>query len=263
MDLIEIRKKAKELKGQAGAPGPIEPDVVPGGEPAAPPADAPAAPKAKKPRKAARKKGAPAPEDGTPPEQTELPVPSEPETDTGVPVVDAVSMDAPAPVKPSPQSPAGAGLPGDDDEEGEAEDDTVEYLAFRLATEEYAVKVENVREIIRLQKITTVPRAPDFVRGIISLRGVIIPVFNIKRRLGLAETEKARSTRIIVVADGSGLQGIIVDRVTGVARLKRDTIEPPPAVISGVEAEYIEGVGRIGERLLILFNTGKVLEMEG
>jgi len=151
-----------------------------------------------------------------------------------------------------------------DEEEEEAEDENIiEYLAFRLSDEEYAVRVSDIKEIIRPQKITMVPRAPEFVEGIFSLRGVIIPVFDIKKRLGFSNTERERTTRILIVSDGGAAQGIIVDRVTGVARLKADTIEPPPAVIGGVEAEYLEGIGRLDGRLLILFNTARVLSMEG
>ncbi len=95
--------------------------------------------------------------------------------------------------------------------------------------------------------------------GIISLRGVILPVFDIKKRLSLEGGGSRKTSRIIVVADKFGLQGIVVDKVTGVVKLKQSAIEPPPAVIGGVEAEYLHGLGRIGDRLLILFNTDKVL----
>jgi len=151
---------------------------------------------------------------------------------------------------------------GEDDEELEDEN-IVEYLAFMLSEEEYAVRVSDIKEIIRPQKITMVPRAPEFVEGIFSLRGVIIPVFDIKKRLGFADTERDRAARILIVSDGGDAQGIIVDRVTGVARLKEDRIEPPPTVIGGVEAEYLEGIGRLDGRLLILFNTARILSMEG
>ncbi len=137
-----------------------------------------------------------------------------------------------------------------------------EYLAFMLSEEEYALKIEDVREIIRPRKITAVPRAPGFVMGVISLRGMILPVFDIKKRLGLGEAELSRPSRILVVSDRGSEQGIMVDRVTGVVRLGPDDIGPPPSVIGGVEAGYLEGVGRLGDRLLILFDTQKVLSMD-
>lgn len=246
MDLLEIRKKAKEKKEaeeaarKAAAPEDKAPEAQ---DAASEPTAAPEAPKpvqgtpSVKRRKKAEPKPAPAPE----------PVPE------------------PAPA-PLPSQEVGAGEPAPVKEEISTEDepsDIVEYLAFMLGREEYAFKVEDVKEIIRLQQITSVPRAPDFIRGIISLRGVIIPVFDIKKRLGLEGTEKTRSTRIIVVSSDGAPHGVIVDKVTGVARLRADGIEPTPAVIGGVGAEYLEGVGRLGDRLLILFNTARVSAMEG
>ena len=172
---------------------------------------------------------------------------------------DVLSDEVPLPPAP-PEKPADTPATADQAAVEPGEDDQViEYLAFMLASEEYAVKVEDVKEIIRGQSITTVPRTPDFVLGIISLRGVILPVFDIKKRLGLDGGGSRKTARIIVVADNYGLQGIKVDKVTGVVKLKKSAVEPPPAVIGGVEAEYLQGIGRIGDRLLILFNTDKVL----
>lgn len=169
------------------------------------------------------------------------------------------------PQGPPPATPGGdtvmAGFHGED--ATAAEDDIIEYLAFRIADEEYAVKVSDVKEIIRLQRTTRVPRAQEFVEGIISLRGVIIPVFDIKKKLGFKDDGRGRSARIVILSEDGNPQGIIVDRVTGVARLRKGDIEPPPSVICGVEAEYIEGLGRINGKLLILFNTYKILSMEG
>ena len=144
----------------------------------------------------------------------------------------------------------------------EAPVDGAEYLAFMLSDEEYALRIDDVREIIRPRAITAVPRAPGFVMGVISLRGAVMPVFDIKKRLGLGEAEVSRPSRILVVSDKGSEQGIMVDRVTGVVRLGPDDIGPPPSVIGGVGAGYLEGVGRLGDRLLILFDTQKVLSMD-
>ena len=141
--------------------------------------------------------------------------------------------------------------------------DRLELLSFMLAGEEYALKMEDAREIIRWRKPTKVPRAPEHIIGIISLRGVILPVFDIKKRIGLGEFKPSRQTRIVVVSDGrSALSGMVVDSITGVSSMSRGGIEPPPSVISGSEAEFIEGVGRSGDggnRLLILIKTSRVL----
>jgi len=293
MDLLDIRKKAKGLKeaGEAAAQEAAQEAAMaaaPEAEVAEGPPEAavetpvpkpakqavPVQPRVKKRRKKAEK---PAPEleavagldDAAPDDVTAVPGLMDALADALVEEVAAVPPPPPEapvaaaqdlPVPPVPATVDGSGW--DDDGPGDLSE-VVEYLAFRLASEEYAVKVEDVKEIIRLQRITQVPRAPEFVLGIISLRGVIIPVFDIKKRLGLEATERTRSTRIVVLSEKGAPQGIIVDKVTGVARLEASGIEPPPAVIGGVEGEFIEGIGRLDGRLLILFNTGRVLEMEG
>jgi purine-binding chemotaxis protein CheW len=135
----------------------------------------------------------------------------------------------------------------------------VELLAFMLGDEEYALKMEEAREIIRWRKPAKVPRAPEYIIGIISLRGVILPVFDVKKRLGLGELDPSRHTRIIVVSEGGSLSGMVVDRITGVTAVPEREMESAPAVIDGNEAEYIEGVGRAGERLLILIRASRAL----
>jgi purine-binding chemotaxis protein CheW len=294
MDLLEIRKKAKEKKeAEARAK---EAEAGPKSDEGTTPDDA-ARPKPVKKR--SRKKAAPIPADtGQNAETaTKAPAKAAPEAaevlhepagtagvvsgrhadegaTAGVPSTEeaagpGTATPGPSPaqeeayLEPSEGDVSDGTLLGDEEEEDSADEDIIEYLAFMLSGEEYAVKVEDVDEIIRLQKITMVPRAYDFVEGIISLRGVIIPVFDIKKRLGLETGERGRSTRIVIVSDDENPQGIIVDRVTGVARLRESAIEPPPAVIGGVEGEYLDGVGRIADRLIILFNTKKVLEMDG
>lgn len=268
MDLLEIRKKAKEKEGgDKGQPPAGAPAAAPAeGQPEVP-SEVPA--KKEKKEKRRRRSGKKAAVTAAKPDEPEAvqPVELAEETET---VVEEVLDSLPEEALPPPAGNAGnAGKESKTDASAvaevtastsEAPDEIIEYLAFLLANEEYAVKVEDVKEIIRGQSITTVPRTPGFVIGIISLRGVILPVFDIKKRLGLEDGVVSRKTsRIIVVADKYGLQGIMVDKVTGVVKLKGSAIEPPPAIIGGVEAEYLQGLGRIGDRLLILFNTDRVL----
>jgi len=286
MDLLEIRKKAKEQKEASGKAA--EAELAAGSPETAGTASAPDEPpvETKPPvRKQARrdragkggvkKKAAPKQEAqetaaAHEPVPESAPVSAEhfvpvPEPDTAPVTQEAVPYFTEIPETAGDGDGRDYGFSGgyDDGDGPVGNEELVEYLAFMLSGEEYAVRVEDIKEIIRLQVITNVPRAPEFVEGIISLRGVIIPVFNIRKRLGLPDAGQTRTTRILVVSDAGFPQGIIVDKVTGVAKLRADGIEPPPAVIGGVEAEYLEGVGRIGERLLILFNTHKVLSMEG
>lgn len=270
MDLLEIRKKAKGMKDAATEDASGAGGTGPDGQAAT--AGKAKAARGKKPR---GKKNAPKNA------VSEAPVaiveaeagPAQPARAETGPVEEAAVPDAPTEATEAPHDGEGAGTGEPPDAATEEPsgfsgpdaglEDEVEYLAFMLAGEEYAVRVDDVKEIIRPQKTTLVPRTPGFVVGITSLRGVILPVFDMKKRLGFEETGRTKTARVIIVSDGGSPLGILVDRVTGVARLKMGEIEPPPAVIGGVESEYLHGVGRQGDRLLILMNTQRVLEMEG
>jgi purine-binding chemotaxis protein CheW len=135
----------------------------------------------------------------------------------------------------------------------------LELISFQLAQESYAIRLTLVQQIIKMREITPVPRAPEYILGVISLRGVIIPVFDLRRRLGLARREHTRETRIIVVREGAKSIGLIVDRVRQVVRIPAAGIEPPPPILGGLEAEYLEGIGRSEGRMLILLHLEKVL----
>jgi purine-binding chemotaxis protein CheW len=141
-------------------------------------------------------------------------------------------------------------------------EEPLELLCFMLADEEYAVDIMEVKEIIKVPEITEIPRVPEFILGIISVRGTIIPVFDLSKRLGLGASERTRATKIIVASDNGKTLGMAVDKVTQVAKISGKKLEPPPPVIGGVEAEYIRGLGRFRERLLILLNLNKVLSFE-
>ena len=183
---------------------------------------------------------------------------------------------------PSPESPTvgseptAADVPADDPEtalsvaeallgaeEGEDEGaaEKTELLGFMISDEEYALDILEIKEIIRLQIITPVPRTPDYLKGIITLRGVIVPIFDLRRRLGLKEREHGPLTRIVVVYRGEEYAGLIVDSITQVMRIGADEIEPPPTTIGVVEAEFIRGVTRHQERLVILLNLSRVLDV--
>ncbi len=143
----------------------------------------------------------------------------------------------------------------------EVEDDQVELLCFMLSDEEYAVDIRDVREIIKVIEITEVPRMPSFILGIISLRGVIVPLLDLRMRLGLESGEYVSKTRIIIVSVERVSMGMVVDSVTEVVRLKQSVIEPPPTFLNNVDAELLEGVGRSDDRLLIMPNILKVFDL--
>lgn len=147
-------------------------------------------------------------------------------------------------------------------ENSAAAEGLTELLGFMLADEEYALDILEIKEIIRLQTITPVPRTPGYLKGIITLRGVIVPVFDLRSRLGLKEAEHGPRTRIVVVYRGDEFAGMIVDSITQVMRVSEDRIEPPPPTIGTVEAEFIKGVTRHQERLIILLNLSRVLNVK-
>ena len=137
----------------------------------------------------------------------------------------------------------------------------IELLGFMLSDEEYALDVLEIKEIVRLQTITAVPRSPAWLKGIVTLRGVIVPIFDLRSRLGLAEVDHGGDTRIIVVYRGEEFAGLIVDSITQVMRLPTESVEPPPQTIGMVEAEYLRGVVRHRDRLVILLNLSRVVEV--
>lgn len=132
-------------------------------------------------------------------------------------------------------------------------------VSFALMGEVYGVPISMVQEIIRMQPITQIPRAPEYVEGVINLRGRIIPVIDLKRRFGLGCAEQTKNTRVVVVTVGNITVGLVVDAVSEVLRLKEQDIEPPSPIVSSVDAEYIRGVGKTGDKLIILLDTEKIL----
>jgi purine-binding chemotaxis protein CheW len=142
----------------------------------------------------------------------------------------------------------------------------LQLVTFRLGKEEYSLDILKVQEIIRHMELTRVPKSPDFVEGVINLRGKVIPVLDLRKRFGLPVDEKTNETRIIVVDVDSRTVGLKVDAVSEVLRLPSDTVEPPPAMVTGIESDYIKGVGKLDGRLLILLDVARILtksEKEG
>ncbi len=137
-----------------------------------------------------------------------------------------------------------------------------QWLTFTLGDEEYALSIESVSEIIKPREVTDIPRVPDFISGIISLRGIIVPVFDLNRRLKLGTAELSSSARIIVCQDKERLAGFIVDRINQVVNVPIANIEPPPSVLSGLDRDFVEGVGRVGGRMLILLHLSNVINAE-
>lgn len=138
----------------------------------------------------------------------------------------------------------------------------LKVIVFQLKDEEYGIPVQQVQSIERVQHITRVPKAANFVKGVINLRGVVTPIVELRKRFGLEESNYSDSTRIIIVGLEDMEVGLIVDAANDVIDIPDGTIEPPPEVVGSVEAEYLNGVAKIEKRLLILLNLDKVLTTE-
>ena len=136
------------------------------------------------------------------------------------------------------------------------------WLAFSLGREDYAIDISMIREILKPREITEIPRVPEFLLGIISLRGNIIPIFDLKRRLGLGVATIDQDSRIIVCQEGDRLAGLLIDRITQVTSIQEEEIEPPPAIFSGRDRALLDGVGRVQGNVLILLNVTNVLTID-
>jgi len=133
-----------------------------------------------------------------------------------------------------------------------------QLVVFKLGGEDYGIEINQVREIIRKREITPVPRQPVYVEGVINVRGTIIPVVNLKKRFGLPG-DPSTQPHTIIVESGEGLVGILVDSVSEVIRVPHDRIHHPPSVSMGVDSQYLRGICRVGDRLLIYLDVKKVV----
>ena len=141
--------------------------------------------------------------------------------------------------------------------------DEVQLVAFKLSKEEYGVSILHVQEIKRLTDITRVPYTPEFIKGVMNLRGSVLPVIDLKKRLGLVEEPCSEDTRIIIVKVDDISIGMIVDAVTEVLAIGPDHIEAPEAVVDGAGNNFISGVGNIDNRLVIMLNLNEIVGLTG
>jgi purine-binding chemotaxis protein CheW len=134
-----------------------------------------------------------------------------------------------------------------------------QIVAFSLGTETYGVDIASVREIIPIQRIVSVPRAPSFIEGIINLRGRVIPVLDLRKHFGFEQKKGDPNQRIVLVEAGSESIGVIVDAVSSVLRIPDDSVEAPASVIVGPEIEYINGIAKIDKDLVVLLDLTKII----
>ena len=140
-----------------------------------------------------------------------------------------------------------------------------QLVSFILGKEEFGVDILMVQEIIRLATITPIPNAPEFIEGVINLRGKVIPIIDLRKRLKITkeEVKNAKHTRILVIEIDGNVTGFIVDAVSEVLKIPINRIEPPPEIIvSSIDSEYISGVIKLEENLLILLDFKKILRID-
>ena len=135
----------------------------------------------------------------------------------------------------------------------------IQVASFRLGEDLYAADIMRIKEIIRPQKLTALPKAPSFVEGVINLRGTVIPVVDLRSRFDLPPREITHSTRLLIVKVAGQLLGLVVDDVTEVITVPVKDIKPPPQVASGIGAEYLVGVCLVKESMIMLLNLDRII----
>lgn len=133
-------------------------------------------------------------------------------------------------------------------------------LIFTVADREYAVEIGQVFRVIRMKKYTPVPESADYVKGVISLRGKVIPLISMRKVLGIAGEEETKNSRIIIFNDDNSLIGAITDSVSGVSDIKKESISEPDDVLKGTQ--YLKGIIKINERIILVIDMGRLLSAE-
>lgn len=155
-----------------------------------------------------------------------------------------------------------SGQPTASVEAGGMERQEVQLACFRVGAELYALDILSIREIIRPQKLTPVPKAPRFVEGVINLRGAVIPVSDLRKRFDQPGTEESRKNRIIICSVAGRIVGLLVDEVLEVRRCGRQDVAPAPQFLKGPEAEFFLGVARRGEELVMVLDLDRLLSTD-
>jgi purine-binding chemotaxis protein CheW len=136
----------------------------------------------------------------------------------------------------------------------------IQVVGFRVGKEHFGVPIELVHEIVRIMEITSVPDAPDFIEGVINLRGKIIPVIDLRKRFGETNITSSKKNRILVAEIMDKIVGLVVDAASEVVKIPPADIEPPPNVFGETEVNYVTGVGKLANKLIILVDLGKIMQ---
>ncbi|MEI0531850.1 chemotaxis protein CheW [Brachyspira pilosicoli] len=138
-------------------------------------------------------------------------------------------------------------------------ENSINLVTFKLGNNEYAIDIMQAKEIIKMEKITLIPNAPDYVEGVINLRGNIIPIVDLKKRFNLEENEGEKNTGIIIVKIDDVDMGIIIDAISKVVSISTSNIQPPPPMLSGIGQKYIKGVAKLEDKLLVVLDLEKLI----
>lgn len=141
------------------------------------------------------------------------------------------------------------------------QNDYEEFLCFRVSDETYGINIMEIKEIIKPRTVTEVPRAPSFVSGVISLRGVIIPIIDMRDRLGLRREQVTGRERIVVVKTRDAYAGLTVDQVVQVVRIPHESYESAPAILEGIDQDFVSGIGRADQKMVILLNVESITDI--
>ncbi len=144
--------------------------------------------------------------------------------------------------------------------------DTQQYLSFRLNDEEFALEITKVHEVLDLPKITRIPQTPDFMKGVINLRGAVVPVMDLNKKFAVRDTEKTMNTRIIIsevsVEGTDTILGVLADTVNEVMEIEPENIEPTPRIGTQMKADFIKGMGKKDDEFIMILNIDKVFSEE-
>ena len=138
-------------------------------------------------------------------------------------------------------------------------ENSINLVTFKLGQNEYAIDIMQAKEIIKMEKITLIPNAPDYVEGVINLRGNIIPIVDLKKRFNLEENDGEKNTGIIIVKIDDVDMGIIIDAISKVVSIATSNIQPPPPMLSGIGQKYIKGVAKLEDKLLVVLDLEKLI----
>ncbi len=137
-----------------------------------------------------------------------------------------------------------------------------QLVVFELSNEFYGIDIAVVESIIKMQAITQLPQTPNYIKGVTNLRGTVLPVIDLRIRFGLPTQADTKQTRVIIVTMGNIKVGIMVDGVSEVLRVSDESIEPLPAMVNAVNADFLKGIVRLEDRLIILLEVEKVLDLQ-